>query len=177
MPRRFPCWATQQQLGGQQSDTARCAYKSSSTAQSARLTTESRAGRNAFTVFEKGSDVGGVWRENRYPGAACDSPANLYSYSFEQHDRSTRRYASQPEILDYLRRCARKHGIESHLKLGTEITHVSFDADAQVWRLRSASGDEHRARALVTASGQLSHPSLPSIAGRADPESRAEHPI
>src|SRR5687768_16736751 len=105
-----------------------------------------RAGMHAFTVFEKGSDIGGVWRENGYPGAACDSPSNLYSYSFEQHDRSTRRYASQPEILGYLKRCARKYGIASHLKLGTEITHVSFDSNAQVWRLRSASGDEHRAR-------------------------------
>jgi cation diffusion facilitator CzcD-associated flavoprotein CzcO len=134
-----------------------------------------RAGVHAFTVFEKGSDVGGVWRENVYPGAACDSPSHLYSYSFEQHDRWTRRYASQPEILDYLKRCARKYDIESHLKLGTEITHVSFDSDAQVWRLRSASGSEHRARALVTATGQLSHPRLPSIAGRADFTGRAFH--
>jgi cation diffusion facilitator CzcD-associated flavoprotein CzcO len=134
-----------------------------------------RAGTNAFTVFEKASDIGGVWRENRYPGAACDSPSQLYSYSFEPHNRSTRRYASQSEILGYLKRCARKHGIESHLKLGTEITHVSFDSDAQVWRLRSASGDEHRARAVVTASGQLSHPSLPSIAGRDEFTGRAFH--
>ncbi len=134
-----------------------------------------RAGMNAFTVFEKATDVGGVWRENRYPGAACDSPANLYSYSFEPHERSTRRYASQPEILDYLKRCARKHGLESHLKLGTEITNVSFDEDARVWRLRTASGDEHRARALVTASGQLSQPSLPSVEGRAEFRGRAFH--
>ena len=134
-----------------------------------------RTGTNAFTVFEKASEVGGVWRENRYPGAACDSPANLYSYSFEPHDRSTRRYATQPEILGYLKRCARKHGIESHLKLGTEITHVTFDEDAEVWRLRTASGEEHRARAVVTASGQLSHPRLPGIAGQAGFAGRAFH--
>ena len=134
-----------------------------------------RAGMNSFTVFEKGSDVGGVWRENRYPGAACDSPASLYSYSFEKHDRTTGRYASQPEILEYLKRCARKHGIESHLKLGTEITSVSFDEDAQVWRLSTASGDEHRARALVTASGQLSQPNVPAIEGRAEFRGRAFH--
>jgi cation diffusion facilitator CzcD-associated flavoprotein CzcO len=133
------------------------------------------AGRRTFTVFEKGSDVGGVWRENVYPGAACDSPSHLYSYSFEQHDRWTRTYASQPEILDYLRRCARKYGIESHLKLGTQITQVSFDSDAQVWRLRTASGSEHRARALVTATGQLSYPRLPSIPGRAEFTGRAFH--
>jgi cation diffusion facilitator CzcD-associated flavoprotein CzcO len=100
-----------------------------------------RAGIHAFTVFEKGSDVGGVWRENRYPGAACDSPSLLYSYSFEPHDRWARRFARQPEILDYLKRCARKYGVESHLRLGTEISDVSFDSDAQVWRLRTASGD------------------------------------
>jgi cation diffusion facilitator CzcD-associated flavoprotein CzcO len=134
-----------------------------------------RAGVNDFTIFEKGNDVGGVWRENRYPGASCDSPANLYSYSFEPHDRTTGRYASQPEILDYLKRCARKHGLESHLKLGTEITQVSFDEDAEVWRLSTASGDEHRARALVTASGQLSQPNVPDIEGRAEFRGRAFH--
>lgn len=133
------------------------------------------AGIRTFTVFEKGSDVGGVWRENVYPGAACDSPSHLYSYSFEQHDRWTRTYASQPEILDYLRRCARKYGIQSHLKLGTQITQVSFDSDAQVWRLRTASGSEHRARAVVTATGQLSHPRLPGIPGRAEFTGRAFH--
>src|SRR5688572_6240234 len=134
-----------------------------------------RAGIHAFAVFEKGSDVGGVWRENVYPGAACDSPSHLYSYSFEQHDRWTRRYATQPEILGYLKQCARKYGIGPHLKLGSEITDVSFDSDAQVWRLRSASGDEHRARALVAATGQLSRPRLPEIAGRADFTGRAFH--
>jgi cation diffusion facilitator CzcD-associated flavoprotein CzcO len=134
-----------------------------------------RAGMRAFTVFEKGNDIGGVWRENVYPGAACDTPSHLYSYSFEQHDRWTRRYASQPEVLDYLKRCARKHGIASHLKLGTEITGASFDSDAGVWRLRTASGEEHSARALVTATGQLSHPRFPGVAGRADFTGRAFH--
>ena len=134
-----------------------------------------RAGMHSFTVFDKGNDVGGVWRENRYPGASCDSPAHLYSYSFEQHDRSTRRYASQPEILGYLKRCARKYGVEAHLKLETEITHASFDKGAEVWRLRTASGDEHQARALVTASGQLSRPSLPGIEGHGDFTGRAFH--
>lgn len=134
-----------------------------------------RAGARSFTVFEKGSDVGGVWRENVYPGAACDLPSHLYSYSFAQHDRWTRTYASQPEILDYLRRCARKYGLDSHLKLGTEITDVSFDSDAQVWRLRSASGDGHCARALVTATGQLSRTRLPSIPGRGEFKGRAFH--
>lgn len=134
-----------------------------------------RAGMHAFTVFEKGSDVGGVWRENGYPGAACDSPSRLYSYSFAPHDGWTRRFARQPEVLDYLKRCAWKYGVESHLQLGTEVTHVSFDSDARVWRLRTASGDEHRARALVAATGQLSHPSLPNIAGRDEFTGRAFH--
>jgi cation diffusion facilitator CzcD-associated flavoprotein CzcO len=134
-----------------------------------------RAGNRTFTVFEKGNDVGGVWRENVYPGAACDSPAHLYSYSFERNERWSRTYATQAEVLDYLRRCARQYGVESHLKLGTQITEVSFDSDAQVWRLRTASGSEHRARALVTATGQLSHPRLPGIPGRAEFTGRAFH--
>jgi cation diffusion facilitator CzcD-associated flavoprotein CzcO len=134
-----------------------------------------RAGTRSFTVFEKASDVGGVWRENVYPGAACDLPAHLYSYSFQQHDRWTRTYASQPEILEYLRGCAQKYGVAAHLKLGTEITRVWFDLDARIWRLRTASGDEHSARVVVTATGQLSRPCPPSIAGCAEFEGRAFH--
>ncbi|NEA29697.1 flavin-containing monooxygenase [Actinomadura bangladeshensis] len=124
-----------------------------------------RAGLTDFTVFERAGDVGGVWRENTYPGAACDAPSHLYSYSFEPKHDWSRRFAPQPEILDYLRACARKYGVMEHTAFGTEITAAEFDAGSGRWTLRTAGGETHAADVLVSACGQLSRPSVPDIPG------------
>lgn len=124
-----------------------------------------RAGLTDFTVFERAGDVGGVWRENTYPGAACDAPSHLYSYSFAPKHDWSRRFAPQPEILDYLRACARKYGVMEHTAFGTEITAAEFDAGSGRWTLRTAGGEPHAADVLVSACGQLSRPSVPDIPG------------
>ncbi|GAA1900311.1 flavin-containing monooxygenase [Actinomadura bangladeshensis] len=124
-----------------------------------------RAGLTGFTVFERAGDVGGVWRENTYPGAACDAPSHLYSYSFEPKHDWSRRFAPQPEILDYLRACARKYGVMEHMAFGTEITAAEFDAGSGRWTLRTAGGETREADVLVSACGQLSRPSVPDIPG------------
>ncbi|MGP4029427.1 flavin-containing monooxygenase [Actinomadura sp. 3N407] len=124
-----------------------------------------RAGFTELTVFERADDLGGVWRENTYPGAACDAPSHLYSYSFEPEPGWSRRFATQPEILDYLRRCAGKYGVTEHIRFGAEITRAVFDAEAGRWNLRAAGGEVHTADILVSACGQLSDPSIPDIAG------------
>src|SRR4030095_6636027 len=85
------------------------------------------AGFDDFTVFEKADRVGGTWRENTYPGAACDVPSHLYSFSFEiKHDWS-RKYAEQPEILVYLQHCAEKYGLLPHIRFNTMIEGADFD--------------------------------------------------
>ncbi|GAA2171378.1 flavin-containing monooxygenase [Actinomadura napierensis] len=127
-----------------------------------------RAGFTDLTVFERAGDVGGVWRENTYPGAACDAPSHLYSYSFEPKPDWSRRFAPQPEILAYLRHCARKYGVTEHIRFGCEITRAGFDAAAGQWNLRTAGGEVHRADLLVSACGQLSVPAVPDIPGLAD---------
>src|SRR3990170_1591243 len=81
-----------------------------------------------FEIFERGETVGGVWRANTYPGAACDVPSHLYSFSFAPGHRWSRRYAPQAEILDYLEEITDRFGIRSHLRLGTEVTGATFDA-------------------------------------------------
>ncbi|GAA1820853.1 NAD(P)/FAD-dependent oxidoreductase [Actinomadura chokoriensis] len=124
-----------------------------------------RAGLTGFTVFERAGDVGGVWRENTYPGAACDAPSHLYSYSFAPKHDWSRRFAPQPEILDYLRACAREYGVMEHMAFGTEITAAEFDAGSGRWTLRAAGGETHEADVLVSACGQLSRPSVPDIPG------------
>jgi cation diffusion facilitator CzcD-associated flavoprotein CzcO len=123
-----------------------------------------RSGHHDFTLVEKADGIGGVWRDNTYPGAACDIPAHLYSYSFEPHNWS-QRYAGQREILEYLRGCADKHGLEAHLRLGTEVRSAHFDEGRGRWRLRTGTGETLEADVLVPACGQLSRPAYPRIPG------------
>ena len=127
-----------------------------------------RAGYDSVTVFERGANVGGVWRENTYPGAACDVPSHLYSFSFEPNHRWTRRYSPQPEILAYLEHCVEKYGLADSVSLRTEVTRAAFDSEVGCWRLETDGGEEVEADVLVCACGQLSRPSVPMIDGLDD---------
>ncbi|TMK64725.1 MAG: NAD(P)/FAD-dependent oxidoreductase, partial [Actinobacteria bacterium] len=77
------------------------------------------AGFDDFVILEQADGVGGTWRHNSYPGAACDIPSHLYSFSFERKNDWSRAYATQPEILDYFEQFATKYGLEPHLRLGS----------------------------------------------------------
>ena len=128
-----------------------------------------RAGERHVVVLEKGGDVGGVWRDNTYPGAACDVPSHLYSFSFEPNPHWSRTYSPQPEILDYLRHCADKYAVRERIRFGCEVTGAAFDERASQWRVewRDAQGRAHagHARVLVSAVGLLSRPALPELPG------------
>src|ERR1700741_610618 len=86
-----------------------------------------RAGIEDFVILEKAARVGGTWRENTYPGAACDVPSHLYSYSFEPNASWSRAYGKQPEILAYLEHCAAKYGLGPHLRFGAQVDEARFD--------------------------------------------------
>src|SRR5689334_9422725 len=86
-----------------------------------------QAGIDDFIVLEQAADVGGTWRDNTYPGAACDVQSHLYSFSFEKNPRWTRMYAPQQEIWDYLRHCADKYGIRPHIRFHAKVTRAVFD--------------------------------------------------
>ncbi|CAH0197290.1 Baeyer-Villiger monooxygenase [Massilia sp. Bi118] len=124
-----------------------------------------RAGIRDFLILERGAGVGGVWRDNTYPGAACDVPSHLYSFSFEPNPDWSRRFASQDEIHAYLRHCADKYGLADHLRCHAEVSEAAFDEPAGLWRVRLRDGEELAARTLITATGQLSNPILPRIEG------------
>jgi cation diffusion facilitator CzcD-associated flavoprotein CzcO len=124
-----------------------------------------QAGVTDLVLFEKSDDVGGVWRENTYPGAACDVPSHLYSLSFAPRSDWSRRFAPQAEIHQYLRDVARDFGVLPHIRFRTEVTAAAFDEGAGRWRLTLAGGGEHQADVLVAATGQLSRPSRPVIPG------------
>ncbi|TDC53509.1 NAD(P)/FAD-dependent oxidoreductase [Actinomadura sp. KC345] len=124
-----------------------------------------QAGIRDVVVLEKAEGLGGTWRDNTYPGAACDVPSHLYSFSFEPKTDWTRRFPPQGEILDYLWHCARKYGVLEKVRFGTEVTEARFDEDRAVWRI-STTGGELEARVLVSGCGQLNRPVLPEIEGR-----------
>jgi cation diffusion facilitator CzcD-associated flavoprotein CzcO len=121
-------------------------------------------GRDDFVVFERAGEVGGTWRDNTYPGCACDIESTLYSYSFAQNPKWTRVYAPQAEIQDYLRRCVERFGIRPHLKFHHTVTGASWDEAAKLWTVTTSAGD-YTAEELVLAPGPLSSPKIPDIAG------------
>ncbi|MQA96288.1 MAG: SidA/IucD/PvdA family monooxygenase [Streptosporangiales bacterium] len=134
-----------------------------------------QAGVRDFVVVEKGDGPGGTWRDNTYPGAACDIPSHLYSFSFEPKTDWSRRYPSQGEILDYLRHCVRKYRLEPHIRYGTAVTSAEYGDEAGVWTVRTESGDDYRARVVVSACGQLNRPRYPDLPGREDFAGTAFH--
>jgi cation diffusion facilitator CzcD-associated flavoprotein CzcO len=124
-----------------------------------------KAGIHDFVVLEQADGVGGTWRANQYPGAACDIESHLYSFSFEPNPGWSRSYAGQPEILAYLERCADKYGLRPHLRFGTRVASASFDERRGRWTVAIDGGEPLHARALISATGGLSRPALPDIPG------------
>lgn len=133
-----------------------------------------QAGIHDFTIFERAGEVGGVWRDNHYPGAACDVQSHLYSLSFAPNPGWTHSYSRQPEILEYLRRCARDFGLLPHIRLHHEVRALDWDEAAACWRIATAAGD-FSASALVLASGGLAEPKLPDLPGLAEFRGAAFH--
>ncbi len=146
-----------------------------------------------FTIIEKDSDVGGTWRVNDYPGCACDVPSHMYSFSFEGNPDWSREFASQPEILAYLRRCADTYDLRSRIQFDTQVVGAAYDETACLWTVRLARTEDVkrlmarrgvgpgdappindpelpvlrtvRARVVISAMGGLSTPAYPALKG------------
>jgi cation diffusion facilitator CzcD-associated flavoprotein CzcO len=131
------------------------------------------AGYHDFTVYERAADVGGTWLHNTYPGAACDAPSHIYSYSFAQQVDWSRRFATGPEIQNYLRRCVDRAGIADRIETGAEVLHA--DWTGQDWEIDLADGRRVRADVLIPAVGQLTVPAIPDFNGLADFRGPAFH--
>jgi len=127
-----------------------------------------KAGFDDFLILDKGDDLGGTWRDNQYPGCACDVPSPLYSYSFELNPSWSRIFAPQQEIWDYLRMCARKHHVDEYIRYGCTVERVDWDDDTRRWTIVTVEHGEvgsYQARAVVSAAGALHLPSYPDIPG------------
>jgi cation diffusion facilitator CzcD-associated flavoprotein CzcO len=133
-----------------------------------------RDGVTDFVVLERGDEVGGTWRDNTYPGAACDVPSQLYSFSFDLNPRWSRSFSGQPEILAYLRDVADRYGVRPHLRLGHAVTGAHWDDASGRWIVVTDRAT-WRTRFLVTGVGALSDPSVPDVPGLADFRGRVFH--
>ncbi|PAV25539.1 4-hydroxyacetophenone monooxygenase [Tamilnaduibacter salinus] len=116
-------------------------------------------------ILERAADIGGTWRDNTYPGAACDIPSNLYSFSFAQNPRWTRSYAGSDEIRDYIHWLAEEYDLRRLVRFNRSVTGLSYDDASGVWTATTEEGDTVRARSAVMAQGPLSNPSFPNIPG------------
>jgi cation diffusion facilitator CzcD-associated flavoprotein CzcO len=121
-------------------------------------------GQHDFLIFERADDVGGTWRDNTYPGAACDVQAHLYSFSFAPNPHWKSTFGTQTELLAYLRETATRFGVRPHLRFGHELLDAAWDNDLQRWTIQTSRGT-YSARILVSATGYLSEPAIPAIAG------------
>jgi cation diffusion facilitator CzcD-associated flavoprotein CzcO len=121
-------------------------------------------GETDFVVVEKGTEVGGTWRDNTYPGAACDVPSQLYSFSFAPNPDWSMSFSPQPEIQAYLRKTAQRSGTLDRFRFRTTLEAAEWDAATQRWNVRTSGGD-YTASTLIVGAGGLSEPRLPDIEG------------
>ena len=124
-----------------------------------------RHGFQDITILEGAPDLGGTWFYNSYPGAACDVPSHLYSFSYEQRTSWSRLCSPQREILDYLRGVADEYGITPLIRFSQRVADCTFDPGSERWTVQTESGERHDADVLILATGQLNRPSIPGLPG------------
>ncbi|CPW03951.1 Probable monooxygenase [Mycobacteroides abscessus] len=118
-----------------------------------------------FHILEKAGEMGGTWRDNTYPGAACDVPTHLYSFSFEPRSTWDRLFSQQPEIFDYLKEVGAKYGLYRHVTFNTRVTRGYWDEDEYRWHVFTDGGQEYICQFLISGVGALHIPSIPEIEG------------
>jgi cation diffusion facilitator CzcD-associated flavoprotein CzcO len=128
-----------------------------------------------FVVLDRGNDLGGTWRDNSYPGCACDVPSNLYSYSFALNPSWSRAFPSQGEIWDYLRTCVDRFDVGARLHFDREVDEARWDDETARWTVRTTDGHEYVAPLLIWATGSLSAPSIPDFPGLKDFRGKVFH--
>ncbi len=122
------------------------------------------AGMTDFLLFERATTVGGTWRDNNYPGAACDVPSHLYSFSFAQNPDWSRKYPTQAELYAYLQQIARDYDLHARIRFEHRVEDSVFDPATQLWTIHTNQGAV-RARYLISANGVLAEPATPNIPG------------
>ncbi|MCG9911736.1 MAG: NAD(P)/FAD-dependent oxidoreductase [Flavobacteriales bacterium] len=118
-----------------------------------------------FVLLEKSDEIGGTWRDNTYPGAACDVKSHLYSFSFEPNPQWSRVFSGQTEILAYLKHCVDKHQLRKHIRFGWKMTGARYDDHNSLWHIQKDNGDTLTCRFLIMGNGALHIPHIPALKG------------
>ena len=124
------------------------------------------AGFDECLILEKSAELGGTWRDNAYPGAECDVPSALYSFSFERKTDWDYQWSEQPQILDYIHGVADKHQLRERIRFNSEVAGASYDSANALWTVRLQDGTALQSQFLVSAVGQLHLPNTPTIPGQ-----------
>jgi cation diffusion facilitator CzcD-associated flavoprotein CzcO len=132
-------------------------------------------GINDFLLLDKAEEVGGTWRENTYPGAECDVPSALYSFSFEPNPTWAFKWAEQPQILDYLKSVANKHKLYEKIHFRQQVVSARYEESSQRWRVACSDGQCYSSQYFIVATGQLHKASIPQFEGQDAFEGPAFH--
>jgi cation diffusion facilitator CzcD-associated flavoprotein CzcO len=124
------------------------------------------AGMHDYVILERAEDVGGVWRDNSYPGAACDVVSRIYSYSYDQDYEWSTLFAPQPEILAYIHKVVDRHALRRRIRFGKEVRDARFDGERGLWRLATAEGEAIETPILISAVGLFNRVKIPDFPGR-----------
>lgn len=135
-----------------------------------------RAGFDDLVVIERAADLGGTWQANTYPGAACDVPSHLYSYSFAPNPDWSRTYGKQREILEYLRGVAVEHDVVRDIRLNTELLEARWDEDTARWHIETSQG-AFTADYFISAAGIFAEAKYPDLPGIGDFEGTTFHSL
>ena len=119
-----------------------------------------------FIILEKADEVGGTWRENTYPGAECDVPSALYSFSFEPYPDWEYKWSHQPQILTYLKMCVEKYELNSHIHFQKELTSAHWQEQNSFWEIKTKDGSTFQSKTFIPAVGQLHFPSIPKFTNK-----------
>jgi cation diffusion facilitator CzcD-associated flavoprotein CzcO len=128
-----------------------------------------------FVILEQASEAGGTWRDNFYPGCACDVPSVLYSYSFEQNPDWSTSFSGADEIQAYILQCVEKYDLRRHIRFGHAVAEARWDESAAAWTVTDDAGNDYTAQAVVSAVGGLVNPAIPDIPGLGNFKGRVVH--
>ena len=139
------------------------------------------AGIHSFTIYEREGEIGGTWRDNTYPGCACDVPSYVYSFSFEQNPNWSRMFSPGTEIQGYLLHCVEKYDLRRHMQFNTEVSQAVFDEQQGLWAInindvkKPNNVEKITAKAVISCVGGLVDPALPDIKGIHDFKGKVFH--
>jgi len=134
-----------------------------------------KSGRNSFIIFERASEVGGTWRDNIYPGCACDVASPLYCFAGEPNTKWSRLYSSQPEILNYIKDIVQNNGLDKYIQYNTEIIDAYFHKESGTWTLTDTMGSNVKVGMLILGTGPLNRPDIPNFPGLSEFKGKQFH--